>query len=94
MDSIMKEGNRLEFACIYVEMEVDHAFPGSIELCDNEMVDLKVEYSWRLRKCKFFKSFGHKIDDCKRRLEGNDNVKSRRGYFKKMSETYEQRGKL
>lgn len=84
MDTITKEGNSLEFACICVEMRVNHEFQNVIELylSNGDCVELRVKYAWKPLCCNECKSYGQEAKECEKRNDGKDNTENKTRFYK------------
>ncbi|XP_044497611.1 uncharacterized protein LOC123219680 [Mangifera indica] len=61
VDSITKEGTRLDYTRICIEIKLDAECPDSIclSLPNGECMVINVEYSWKPLKCNGCQCFGH-----------------------------------
>lgn len=66
VNSITEEGVWLEYARIYIELDIDSPCPDSIEvsLPNGEHLSIKLEYFWKPSKCTNCKPFSHGIGEC------------------------------
>ena len=66
VDSVTEEHQRLGFARILVEVDMNSNFPKEIEVVgvDGSRVVVGIEYPWLPVKCKKCKSFGHLSHAC------------------------------
>lgn len=64
-NSVTKEGIRLKFARLCVEISVESSYPEfiKIKLSNGDMLKIKLEYIWKLSKCKKSYCFGHITDE-------------------------------
>lgn len=65
MDKLTTQGSRVSSAKICVEIGVDSALPSDFLIrCDDDVVEVRVEYLWTPAKCPNCKVFGHSEEKC------------------------------
>lgn len=65
MDHLTSTGTRVSFARVCVEVNVESALPQNFLVrCDDEVVEIRVEYQGIPAKCEHCKVFGHDTKKC------------------------------
>ncbi|XP_028077524.1 uncharacterized protein LOC114279476 [Camellia sinensis] len=65
MDNLTSSGTRISFARVCVEVNVESTLPQSFFVkCEEEVVEIRVEYQGLPTKCEHCKVFGHNTKNC------------------------------
>lgn len=67
IDNATRNKDRMQFARVLVEMDVNHGFPDMISFTseDEELINIKVEYDWKPQVCTKCKLLGHLVNSYK-----------------------------
>lgn len=67
VDNSRKNGDRLDFARIWVLMKSSDEFSESVKLklVGGVVLEIKVKYEWKPPMCPHYKMFGHDSNTCK-----------------------------
>ncbi|KAF5191088.1 Zinc knuckle (CCHC-type) family protein [Thalictrum thalictroides] len=69
LDEATKKKTKLKFARVCVEVDIDCSFPKTIKArIKEEIIEVKVEYSWIPNKCTKCASFGHLTNRCNKKV--------------------------